>query len=143
MRLHSSLQHENVVKLYAAFQEGDRVVMVQEYVDGGDLFGLLNRYGGRLSERIAVQMVLDPFMRVLQVRQEEEGLGSVLLGCVCAPCLFKHAAAAAVTRNFKHTTLTQEHKHTKTTTQTQQPTSTCTRATSSPRTSSSPRATAA
>ena len=68
MRLHSSLQHENVVKLYAAFQEGDRVVMVQEYVDGGDLFGLLNRYGGRLSERIAVQMVLDPFMRVLQVR---------------------------------------------------------------------------
>jgi serine/threonine protein kinase len=39
--------------------------MVQEYADGGDLFGLLQRHGGRLSERVAVQMVLDPFIRVL------------------------------------------------------------------------------
>lgn len=54
---------------YALAQEGDRVVMVQEYADGGDLFALLHKYGGRLSERIAVQMVLDPFLRVLQVRQ--------------------------------------------------------------------------
>ncbi len=42
------------------------MVMVQEYADGGDLFALLHKYGGRLSERIAVQMVLDPFLRVLQ-----------------------------------------------------------------------------
>lgn len=50
-----------------ALQEGDRVVMVQEYADGGDLFNLLQKYGGCLSERVAVQMVLDPFLRVLQV----------------------------------------------------------------------------
>jgi hypothetical protein len=37
----------------------------QEYADGNDLFSLLHRYGGRLSERVAVQLVLDPFMRVL------------------------------------------------------------------------------
>ncbi|WIA10385.1 hypothetical protein OEZ85_010577 [Tetradesmus obliquus] len=66
VRLHSSCQHENIIKLFAAFQEGDRVVMVQEYADGGDLFNLLQKYGGCLSERIAVQMVLDPFLRVLQ-----------------------------------------------------------------------------
>jgi hypothetical protein len=66
VRLHSSMQHENVVKLYAAFKEGDRVVMVQEYADGGDLFSLLQKYGGRLGEKVAVQMVLDPFLRVLQ-----------------------------------------------------------------------------
>jgi len=66
VRLHSSLQHENIVKLYAAFKEGDRVVMVQEYADGGDLFSLLQKYGGRLGEKVAVQMVLDPFLRVLQ-----------------------------------------------------------------------------
>jgi hypothetical protein len=66
VRLHSSLQHENVVKLYAAFKEGDRVVMVQEYADGGDLFSLLQKYGGRLGEKVAVQMVLDPFLRVMQ-----------------------------------------------------------------------------
>lgn len=56
--------------VYAAVQEGDRVVMVQEYADGGDLFNLLQKYGGCLSERIAVQMVLDPFLRVLQVRNK-------------------------------------------------------------------------
>lgn len=49
-------------------QEGERVVMVQEFADGGDLFNLLQKYGGCLSERVAVQMVLDPFLRVLQVR---------------------------------------------------------------------------
>ena len=52
MRLHSSLHHENVVKLYAAFQEGDRVVMVQEYVDGGDLFGLLVVVPAALTLRV-------------------------------------------------------------------------------------------
>jgi hypothetical protein len=39
---------------------------VQEYADGSDLFTLLHKYGGRLSERLAVQMVLEPFLRVLQ-----------------------------------------------------------------------------
>ena len=46
--------------------------MVQEYAEGGDLFSLLQKYGGRLSERVAVQMVLEPFLRVLQVNT---GLG--------------------------------------------------------------------
>jgi hypothetical protein len=46
--------------------------MVQEYADGGDLFNLLQKYGGCLSERVAVQMVLDPFLRVLQVRRTQQ-----------------------------------------------------------------------
>ena len=65
MHLHSSVQHENIITMHAAFQEGDKVVMVQEYADGADLFTVLHKYGGRLSERLAVQLVLDPFMRVL------------------------------------------------------------------------------
>ena len=111
VRLHAGLQHENVVKLYAAFkvrrrprvplavsatgppggaaliaanasrfpcapprpppaclQEGDRVIMVLEYINGGDLFGLLQKHGGRLGEKAAVQLVLDPFLRVMQAR---------------------------------------------------------------------------
>ncbi|KAI8467840.1 MAG: kinase-like domain-containing protein, partial [Monoraphidium minutum] len=40
--------------------------MVQEFVDGGDLFSLLQKYGGRLHERAAVSLVLEPFLRVLQ-----------------------------------------------------------------------------
>jgi serine/threonine protein kinase len=38
---------------------------LQEYADGSDLFTLLHKYGGRLSERLAVQMVLEPFLRVM------------------------------------------------------------------------------
>ncbi|GBF93487.1 aurora protein [Raphidocelis subcapitata] len=64
--LHAALSHENVVAMYAAFQEGDYVILVQEYADGGDLFSLLQKYGGRLSERAAVALVLEPFLRVLQ-----------------------------------------------------------------------------
>ncbi|KXZ43316.1 hypothetical protein GPECTOR_94g638 [Gonium pectorale] len=66
VRVHSNLSHENIVHLYAAFQEGDKVILVQEYADGADLFTLLHKYGGRLSERLAVQLVLEPFLRVLQ-----------------------------------------------------------------------------
>ena len=65
MHLHSSVQHENIITMHAAFQEGDKVVMVQEYVDGADLLTVMHKYGGRLSERQAVQLVLDPFLRAL------------------------------------------------------------------------------
>ncbi len=42
------------------------MILVQEYADGQDLFSMLHKYGGRLSERLAVQLVLEPFLRVLQ-----------------------------------------------------------------------------
>eukprot|EP00878_Enallax_costatus_P023847 GHUV01025401.1.p1 GENE.GHUV01025401.1~~GHUV01025401.1.p1 ORF type:complete len:365 (+),score=61.91 GHUV01025401.1:110-1204(+) len=64
--LHAALEHENVVQLSAAFQEGDFVVLVQEYAAGGNLFDMLQKYGGRLTEHVTVQMVLEPFLRVLQ-----------------------------------------------------------------------------
>jgi hypothetical protein len=59
-------------------QEGDFVVLVQEYAAGGNLFDLLQRYGGRLNEHVTVQMVLEPFLRVLQVCGGGGGGG-----CVC------------------------------------------------------------
>ncbi|GIL69430.1 hypothetical protein Vretimale_13537 [Volvox reticuliferus] len=65
VRVHSSLQHENVIHLYAAFQEGTDVILVQEYAEGGDLYRLLHKNGGRLSERQAVEMVLHPFLLAL------------------------------------------------------------------------------
>ncbi|GIL48763.1 hypothetical protein Vafri_5211 [Volvox africanus] len=65
IRVHSSLQHQNIIHLYAAFQEGTDVVLVQEYAEGGDLYRLLHKNGGRLSERQAVEMVLHPFLLAL------------------------------------------------------------------------------
>ncbi len=38
---------------------------MQEYAEGGDLYRLLHRNGGRLSERQAVEMVLHPFLLAL------------------------------------------------------------------------------
>ena len=54
-------------------------MLVQEFADGGDLFALLQRYGGRLSERVAVSLVLEPFLRVLQARRGRQ-LGGRRLG---------------------------------------------------------------
>ncbi|KAG2436193.1 hypothetical protein HXX76_006505 [Chlamydomonas incerta] len=65
IRVHSSLQHQNIIHLIAAFQEGTDVVLVQEYAEGGDLYRLLHKNGGRLSERQAVEMVLHPFLLAL------------------------------------------------------------------------------
>ncbi|KAG1670024.1 hypothetical protein FOA52_011180 [Chlamydomonas sp. UWO 241] len=66
IRVHSTLQHQNIVHLFAAFKEGHDVVLVQEYAEGGDLYRLLHRNGGRLSERQAVEMVLHPFLLAMQ-----------------------------------------------------------------------------
>lgn len=41
------------------------VVVVLEYAGGGDLYALLRRVGGRLSEAQAVQLVLSPFLGAL------------------------------------------------------------------------------
>ena len=62
IKLHSSLDHQNIIHLICSFQEGHDVVLVQEYAEGGDLYRLLHKAGGRLSERQAVEMVLHPFL---------------------------------------------------------------------------------
>lgn len=41
------------------------MVLVQEYAEGGDLYRLLHKNGGRLAERQAVEMVLQPFLLAL------------------------------------------------------------------------------
>lgn len=84
-------------------QEGDFVVLVQEYAAGGNLFDLLQRYGGRLNEHVTVQMVLEPFLRVLQVcvcvcATTRAALGSSLVGWLwflCGVGLSSHASTSS------------------------------------------------
>ncbi|KXZ51018.1 hypothetical protein GPECTOR_14g259 [Gonium pectorale] len=71
VQLHGKLSHQNVIGLYGAFQVDSQVVMVQEFADGGDLFTLLHRYGGRMPERQAVDMVLGPCLRVLEYLHDQ------------------------------------------------------------------------
>jgi len=65
IRVHSRLQHQNIVQFYAAFLEDNCVIIVQEYAAGGDLLRYMYKYGGRLTERQAVNLVLQPFLSAL------------------------------------------------------------------------------
>lgn len=42
IRLHSSLDHPNIVKFYGVFEEGDSIYLVMELLNGGTLFDYLN-----------------------------------------------------------------------------------------------------
>lgn len=65
IRVHAGLHHQNIIHLFTSFQEGNDVVLVQEYAENGDLYRLLHKNGGRLAERQAVEMVLAPFLHAL------------------------------------------------------------------------------
>ncbi|EFJ52922.1 hypothetical protein VOLCADRAFT_45025, partial [Volvox carteri f. nagariensis] len=64
--IHSRLDHPHVVQLLAAFREGDKLVLVLEYVRGGSLDRARRKLGGRMSEQQAVELVMAPLLRTLQ-----------------------------------------------------------------------------
>ena len=47
-------------------QEDNCVIIVQEFCAGGDLLKIMYKCGGRLFERQAVNLVLQPFLTSLQ-----------------------------------------------------------------------------
>ncbi|MEW5311311.1 MAG: hypothetical protein WDW38_003038 [Sanguina aurantia] len=63
--LHSKMLHNNIVQFYAAFMESNHVFIVQEFACGGDLHNFVYKCGGRMQERQAVSMVLQPFLKAL------------------------------------------------------------------------------
>ena len=65
IRLHIALDHENIIKLYSAFEDEKNVYMVQEFAGSGDLFEELRRNGGLVKEKYAVRDVLAPFLNSL------------------------------------------------------------------------------
>ncbi|GFR49704.1 hypothetical protein Agub_g11855 [Astrephomene gubernaculifera] len=65
INIHSSLSHPHIIDFYAAFEDDERIYLVQEYAAGGDLFDDVKRRGGRLPEREVVQQVLYPYLTAL------------------------------------------------------------------------------
>lgn len=51
--------------VFILLQENSKVALVQEFCEQGDLLGLLRKNCGRLSERVAVQLVLQPLVSAL------------------------------------------------------------------------------
>jgi serine/threonine protein kinase len=66
IRIHIQLDHVNIIKLYAAFEDEKNVYMVQEYAAGGDLFEDLKRNGGSIKEKYTVRDIIVPFLNALQ-----------------------------------------------------------------------------
>ena len=65
IRIHIELQHANIIKLYAAFEDDANVYMVQELASDGDLFQQVKRGSGKFSERRTAQDVILPFLDAL------------------------------------------------------------------------------
>ncbi|GIL86093.1 hypothetical protein Vretimale_13883 [Volvox reticuliferus] len=65
--IHSELDHPNIIKLYGAFQEADRLVIVQEFAPRRDLYALIHRgYGSSSrSSRMGNEQVHDLVMAPL------------------------------------------------------------------------------
>mmetsp|Transcript_887 Transcript_887/g.2247 ORF Transcript_887/g.2247 Transcript_887/m.2247 type:complete len:534 (+) Transcript_887:477-2078(+) len=65
IRLHSQVQHTNVIQFYAAWEDAARYFIVTEFAKGGDVFTDLQRKGGELPERTAIVSVIQPLLSVL------------------------------------------------------------------------------
>jgi len=63
--LQGCLKHPNAVPLYAAFADGQNVVLAMEYAAGGDVYKKLYRHG-RYAERDAVAQVILPVLDFFQ-----------------------------------------------------------------------------
>ncbi|KAG2496439.1 hypothetical protein HYH03_005663 [Edaphochlamys debaryana] len=62
IKLHAVLDHPNIIGFYAAFMEGDNVFIIEEFADGGDLLGLLFKYGGKIPETAFLKLVAVPLL---------------------------------------------------------------------------------
>ncbi|GFR46115.1 hypothetical protein Agub_g7604 [Astrephomene gubernaculifera] len=62
IKLHSALHHNHIIGFYAAFMEGTNVFIIQEFADGGDLLGLLFKYGGKIPETAFLKLVAVPLL---------------------------------------------------------------------------------
>ncbi|EFJ45821.1 hypothetical protein VOLCADRAFT_93937 [Volvox carteri f. nagariensis] len=62
IKLHAMLDHVNIIAFYAAFMEGDNVFIIEEFADGGDLLGLLFKYGGKIPESAFLKLVAVPLL---------------------------------------------------------------------------------
>jgi aurora kinase len=66
IRLHIALDHENIIKLYAAFEDEKNIYMVQEFAGNGDLFEVVRRHGGMFKDKQASRDVIAPFLEAIQ-----------------------------------------------------------------------------
>jgi len=63
--IHSRLNHTNIVKLFAAFEDDECIYLVQEHAEHGDLYQELARHGGRMLEAHVSQRIVPQLLDAL------------------------------------------------------------------------------
>ncbi|KAG2439374.1 hypothetical protein HXX76_004731 [Chlamydomonas incerta] len=63
--IHSSLDHKNIIQMWAAFEDQYGIYLVFEYASKGDVFTEVERRGGQLDEAETVRSVVYPFLSAL------------------------------------------------------------------------------
>lgn len=51
INIHRRLSHENIVKLYSSYEEGNKIYLILEYVNKGNLYHLINSNKGLSEEK--------------------------------------------------------------------------------------------
>ncbi|KAJ9516181.1 hypothetical protein QJQ45_024610, partial [Haematococcus lacustris] len=63
--LHAQLAHPAVIALYAAWKDKDHIYLCMEYSTEGNVWGFMMSMSGKLNERTAVPLVLEPALSAL------------------------------------------------------------------------------
>ena len=71
IKIHKSLKHDNIVKMYAAFQDASSIYLVQEYVSGSSLSKQRADAGGYLSEQVVAREVVKPLLSALKYLHDQ------------------------------------------------------------------------
>eukprot|EP00983_Pelagomonas_calceolata_P005346 174126-Pelagomonas_calceolata.AAC.3 len=66
IKLHIGLAHPSIISLYAAWKDRNYVYMALEWAPGGDVYSYLHGQGGKLTEEVAVTLILEPFLSGLE-----------------------------------------------------------------------------
>lgn len=73
IELHSSLVHPGLLPLYAAFEDGNGIHLVQELATGGDLYHLLADSGGHLKEGTVSSFIVRPLLEAVAYLHRQVG----------------------------------------------------------------------
>ena len=65
VKIHGSVDHKNIIQLWAAFEDQYGIYLVSEFASKGDVFADVEKRGGQMTESDTVRQVIYPFLQAL------------------------------------------------------------------------------
>lgn len=66
IRIHSILDHPNIIEVFGIFKEGNVIVFVEEFLKKGDLYRILFQKNHVMSKEFILQSIIKPILSALQ-----------------------------------------------------------------------------